>query len=128
MHTLLGLFPAQKLEGGHAFSPLPNHYFFSYFLVPHVVASLIADDFATTISNGHSDMIESSNPSKLVNPERDDDDELNIIYCQNMLFFRMWNSIAPSQQAIGGDTDGINDAVNALLKLKGGILVRVFSN
>jgi len=123
MHTLFGLFPSQSTVMD-AFKPLPYLHYFTYFLVPHIVTKLITEDFKTTVLNAHRYMISSSDAGELVHPESDDDTELDGIYRQNLIFFKTWK--LPTHQATTGDS-GTEAAANALLKLKGEVLVRVFS-
>ncbi|KIK97908.1 hypothetical protein PAXRUDRAFT_69947, partial [Paxillus rubicundulus Ve08.2h10] len=78
MHTLLGLFPIQTTST-NAFKPLSHFHFFTYFLVPHIAAKLIAEDYKTTIANGYSHMTASSDVGALLNPENDEDAELDNI-------------------------------------------------
>ncbi|KAG8219175.1 hypothetical protein J3R82DRAFT_4945 [Butyriboletus roseoflavus] len=117
LHTLLRLFPSQTMVTD-AFKPLPYHHYFTYFLVPHIVANLIAEDLSTTVLNAHWTMISSSNAGELLHPKSDDNPKLDAIYRQNINFFRTWKP--PTNGTISGAIDsGIENATNALLKLKG---------
>ncbi|KAG8215158.1 hypothetical protein J3R82DRAFT_8657 [Butyriboletus roseoflavus] len=82
-HTLLGLFPAVKVPID-VLQPLRSHVqLLTYVLVPYCAARLIAED----LKEGYFCMLASSDVGEVVNPERDDDEELDEIYRQNIMSF-----------------------------------------
>lgn len=87
MNTLMLLF-APKKTPTDAFKPLPYYHFFTYFLVPHVAATLIAEDRKTSVTNGFIIMKSSSDVGALLNPEDDGDSELDEIYRATLALFK----------------------------------------
>ncbi|KAI5997185.1 hypothetical protein EDC04DRAFT_2585189 [Pisolithus marmoratus] len=107
MHTLIQLFPLTTLTD--AFQPLSLRQYFAYFVIPHIACRLIAEDLSISATmNAYKVMVESSNVGELINPERDDDNELDLIKHRTMLVLR--------QRALGGRT--IHDAAKALVSLQ----------
>ncbi|KAH0828634.1 hypothetical protein J3R83DRAFT_2978 [Lanmaoa asiatica] len=87
MHTLLHLF--RRNVPTNAFQPLPVMHYLCYFVVPHVVARLICQDYNTSmLMNGCNIMEASSDIGELINPERDDDSELDCINQKTTVMFR----------------------------------------
>ncbi|KAI6001304.1 hypothetical protein EDD15DRAFT_2361664 [Pisolithus albus] len=107
MHMLLQLFPLTTPTD--AFQPLSLMQYLSYFVTPHIFCQLIAEDYggATTI-NAQKIMYESSDVGELVNPECDDDDELDQIKCKTTLALRKRTSDGRTTQ----------DAASALVALR----------
>lgn len=87
-HTLLGLFPAVKVLID-VLRPLRSHVqLLTYMMVPYCAARLIAEDQGLpSIEEGYSCMLASSDVGELINPERDEDEELDEIYRQNIMSF-----------------------------------------
>ncbi|KAI5984002.1 hypothetical protein EDD15DRAFT_2375721 [Pisolithus albus] len=107
MHMLLQLFlPTTPTD---TFQPLSLMQYLSYFITPHIFCQLIAEDYggATTI-NAQKIMYESSDVGELVNPECDDDDELDQIKCKTTLTLRKRTSDGRTTQ----------DAASALVALR----------
>ncbi|KAI5981452.1 hypothetical protein EDD15DRAFT_2203956 [Pisolithus albus] len=107
MHMLLQLFLLTTPTD--AFQPLSLMQYLSYFVTPHIFCQLIAEDYggATTI-NAQKIMYESSDVGELVNPECDDDDELDQIKCKTTLALRKRTSDGRTTQ----------DAASALVALR----------
>ncbi|KAI5987008.1 hypothetical protein F5J12DRAFT_561084 [Pisolithus orientalis] len=81
MHTLLQLFP--PTTSTDAFQPLSLLQYPTYFIIPHVVCQFIAQDFGLLSTMPvHNIMVESNDVGELINPERNDDDELDQINVQ----------------------------------------------
>lgn len=79
MHTLLQLFPPSSTTTD-AFKPLPLLHYFSYFLVPHIISRFICEDCKKGSQIcAYSIMTASSDAGESINPERDDDDEVDTI-------------------------------------------------
>lgn len=107
MHTLLQLFPPTTPTD--AFQPLSFLQYLSYFITPHIFCQLIAEDYGgVTTVNAQKIMYESSDVGELVNPERDDDDELDQIKRKTTLALR--------NRTLDGRTT--QDAANALIALR----------
>lgn len=124
MHTLIGLFPMNDTPDD-GFKPLSHNQFFTFFLVPHVAAILIAQDLGTTLTKGHGCMLETSDVGELQYPQADDD-ELDDIYHTNIILFKKF-----AWKCANFDTDrhrpqevpttaDVEDAANLLLQLKRG--------
>ncbi|KAI6153204.1 hypothetical protein BKA82DRAFT_3940365, partial [Pisolithus tinctorius] len=78
MHTLLQLFPPTMSTD--AFQPLSLLQYLTYFIIPHVVCRFISQDFGLLLTMpAHNIMVESNDVGELINPEHDDDDELDQI-------------------------------------------------
>ncbi|KAI6137737.1 hypothetical protein BKA82DRAFT_4369575 [Pisolithus tinctorius] len=107
MHTLLQLFP--PTTSTDAFQPLSLLQYLTYFVIPHVVCRFIAQDFSLlSTMPAHSIMVESNDVGKLINPERDDDDELDQI--------KRATTFTLKQRNLEGRT--IHDAAKALVALQ----------
>ncbi|KAI6149685.1 hypothetical protein BKA82DRAFT_4014184 [Pisolithus tinctorius] len=107
MHTLLQLFP--PTTSTDAFQPLSLLQYLTYFVIPHVVCRFIAQDFGLlSTMPAHSIMVESNDVGKLINPEHDDDDELDQI--------KRATTFALKQRNLEGRT--IHDAAKALVALQ----------
>lgn len=123
MHTLLGLFPVNAtLDDG--FKPLSHAQFFKFFLVPHVAATLIAQDLNnTTLAGGYYCMTLSSDIGELQYPAIDEDDELEEIHRTNMIMFKRMGykptSNDPQPRVIPTEED-VENAANLLLRLRQG--------
>ncbi|KAI5984247.1 hypothetical protein F5J12DRAFT_899311 [Pisolithus orientalis] len=78
MHMLLQLFP--PTTSTDAFQPLSLLQYLTYFIIPHVICQFITQDFSLlSTMPTHNIMVESNDVGKLINPKRDDDDELDQI-------------------------------------------------
>lgn len=126
MHTLIGLFPMNNTPDD-GFKPLSHNQFFRFFLVPHVAATLIAQDLGTTLTNGHECMLKTSNVGKLQYPQAEDD-KLDDIYHTNIILFKKFgwkranydsDTDCNQSQAVPTTKD-VEDAANLLLQLKHG--------
>ncbi|KAI5995020.1 hypothetical protein EDD15DRAFT_2365927 [Pisolithus albus] len=107
LHILLQLFPPNTPTD--AFQPLSLWQFFTYVVVPHTVCQLIVEDFnLTTTINAYKLMVESSDVSELINPDCDDDDELDRI--------KHMTTLALKQRISHGGT--VHDAAKALVALQ----------
>ncbi|KAH0826086.1 hypothetical protein J3R83DRAFT_11684 [Lanmaoa asiatica] len=79
LHTLSQLFPLRNTTTD-AFHPLPILHYLSYFIVPHVISRLIAQDCKkTTDISAYGIMVASSDAGEHINPDRDDDPEIDMI-------------------------------------------------
>ncbi|KIK77734.1 hypothetical protein PAXRUDRAFT_165864 [Paxillus rubicundulus Ve08.2h10] len=102
------------------FRPLSHHQLLTYFLIPHIAATLIAQDLNnTTIANGYKAMIASNQVGMRINTEEDDDLELDKIYHRNVVLFKKQKTRTSFQGDTPTGTE-VQDAASALLKLKGG--------
>ncbi|KAI5994937.1 hypothetical protein F5J12DRAFT_962200 [Pisolithus orientalis] len=107
MHMLLQLFP--PMTSTDAFQPLSLLQHLTYFIIPHVVCQFIAQDFGLlSTMPTHNIMVESNDVGELINPEHNDDDELNQI--------KRAMTFALKQRNLEGQT--IHDAAKALVTLQ----------
>ena len=65
-------------------SPLDLSSFTTYFLVPYVTCHLIKDDFDCSVEDAYKTMLESADAGYSLNPQDDDDDELDCILHKNV--------------------------------------------
>ena len=68
-----------------AFQPLSLAKATAYFLVPYVAHHLIAQDMKCSLDAAYKTMVDSSSAGEALHPERDDDEELDEIYHDNVL-------------------------------------------
>ena len=123
MHTLIGLFPMNDTPDD-SFKPLSHNQFFRFFLVPHVAATLIAQDLGTTLTNGHKCMLKTSNVGELQYPQAEDD-ELDDIYHTNIILFKKFgwkranHDSDPANQSQSVPTrKDVEDVARLLLRLR----------
>jgi len=111
----MALFPLSP-ELAATLRPLSHTQFLMYFLVPHVAALLIAEDYDyTTVAKSHKIMITSGDAGAFIHPADDDnDDELEEIYRRNIIAFR-----SNKLEVLTCEVDGTWDAAQALLALQG---------
>lgn len=122
LHTLFTLFPASETPT-NAFEPIPLRRFLVYFVVPHVITTLIAQDHQTSnFSNAHGILVESSDAGELINPEDDNDNELEEINRLTSFTLKRFNfhtskglGERPTQQE---NRSRENDAAGALVALQ----------
>lgn len=123
MHTLIGLFPMNTTPDD-GFKPLSHAQFFQFFLVPHVAATLIAQDLNNTmLANGYYCMTLSSDIGELQYPVIDDDEELEEIYHTNMIMFKRISHKPTSdnpQPRVTPTEEDAENAANLLLRLRQG--------
>ena len=83
----MALFPLSP-ELATTLRPLSHNQFLMYFMVPHVAALLIAEDYDhTTVAKGHKIMIASGKVGAFIHPADDDDTKLEEIYQRNVIAF-----------------------------------------
>ena len=79
MHTLSQLFPLRNTTTD-AFHPLPILHYLSYFVVPHIISRLITQDCGKSSDmSTYSIMEASSDAGEHINPDQDDDPEIDMI-------------------------------------------------
>ncbi|KAL4072413.1 hypothetical protein V8B97DRAFT_1917195 [Scleroderma yunnanense] len=113
-HTLIGLFPVSS-ELAAALQPLSHTQFMTYFLVPHIAALLIAEDYGyMMVTRGCKIMVNSSDAGALMHPEDDHDAKLEEIFQRNIITFQL-----KQLEILTCEVDSTQDAAQALLELQG---------
>ncbi|KAL4079706.1 hypothetical protein J3A83DRAFT_4368516 [Scleroderma citrinum] len=113
-HTLIGLFPVSS-ELAAALQPLLHTQFMTYFLVPHIAALLIAEDYGyMMVTRGCKIMVDSSDAGALIHPEDDHDAKLEEIFQRNIITFQL-----KQLEILTCKVDSTQDAAQALLELQG---------
>ncbi|KAH7905692.1 hypothetical protein BJ138DRAFT_1105781 [Hygrophoropsis aurantiaca] len=115
MHTLFRLF--LPTTSNASISPLTVAQFTTYFLAPYIAMSLIAEDMGIFIEQGYEEMIASNEVGQSLNPEEDDDEELEAIFKANLQLARMEAPTmqAPARQAAVSENDRL--AADMLLQI-----------
>jgi len=95
--------------------PLSHTQFLTYFLVPHVAALLIAEDYDyVTVMKSHKIMVASGDAGSFIHPADNDDNELEEIYQRTLITFQL-----KKLEILTHKVDSTRDAAQALLALQG---------
>ncbi|KAG8216812.1 hypothetical protein J3R82DRAFT_7065, partial [Butyriboletus roseoflavus] len=87
MHTLFSIYPQTRTPIA-AFHPLSYSYFLSYMLIPYITIELIAEDLKCNLEDAYQQMIKSSPVSPILFQDTDGDEELDLIYHDNIIKYQ----------------------------------------
>ncbi|KAG8212887.1 hypothetical protein J3R82DRAFT_11223 [Butyriboletus roseoflavus] len=87
MHMLFSIYPQTRTPTA-AFHPLSYSYFLFYMLIPYIAIELITKDLKCNLEDAYQQMIKSSPVGFILFWDTDGDEELDLIYCDNIIKYQ----------------------------------------